>query len=142
MALREDDLARAEALDQAATPGPWDVGLYAAIEGPNGDPVVETIPMEGLDDWEVTFPNADDRRYVLESRTGWPAATAEVRRLQAALAAIVAAHETYPVPDARAHREDPTYDFRYDQGIDEGLARARALAQAALDGRTSDERAD
>ena len=82
--MTDDELDRLDALAQAATPGPWLTPVEA------GDAMHPGVPLEheGMHVWP--WHHEADMRLAYASRTAIPALVAEVRRLRAQLAGVMA----------------------------------------------------
>lgn len=91
MTMTDDDLARIEALCEAATPGPWTVDKKEDTE-PNGWTHrwhwIREVAYDGPSyNYNIDgFARREDADFIAESRTAVPALVAEVRRLRAELA--------------------------------------------------------
>ena len=82
--MTEEELTRLEALEQAATPGPWvslanDSVLFCdvySVAGDNNSPIIGICRMPESDD------RIADMAFIAEARNALPSLIAEVRRLR------------------------------------------------------------
>lgn len=82
MTITDDELARLEALAQAATPGPWRVSMTGYSVKSNSDdmPIICAVPGAGMARAKEVNAWQDTAYFIAAARDSVPALVAEVRR--------------------------------------------------------------
>lgn len=111
------DFTEDQRICDEATDGPWewyDRDYYVAVGRNGAEKVVDTV----VDESGVI--HRGDSAFIAEARTGWPAALAEIARLQAEL------------DSERSMREAFAYDFEISQSQLEGVTERSVRRKEAL----------
>lgn len=88
--LSDDELARLDALAQAATPGPWETFSWTSIRPKGRTQNVAATYLQIAEGGGQLYPAHENAAFIAASRTAIPALVGEVRRLRRQLAGLQA----------------------------------------------------